>query len=153
MKKILLILCIAVLAGCASPPSTQPSYDSYVAQFNEKQPHKAQMLTRQDGYRIHAREFGLTHKGKAPSIVMMHGFPDNEHLYDALVPQLSSQFHVVTFDFLGWGKSDKPPAHVYNVASQRADLDTVVAQLSLKSVVPVLHDLSGQAGIDWALVR
>jgi haloalkane dehalogenase len=152
MKKLL--ICIALLAaliGCASSPNTQPVYDGYVAKFNAEQPHKTHSLTRPDGYRIHAREFGAVHKGKAPSIVMMHGFPDNEHLYDALVPELSGQFHVITFDFLGWGKSEKPPAHLYNVASQRADLDTVVAQLGLKNVIPMAHDLSGQVGIDWAL--
>jgi haloalkane dehalogenase len=152
MKKLFLCLgLLSVLTGCASPPDTQPIYDRYVAKFNAEQPHKAHTLARPDGHRIHAREFGEANKGKAPSIVMMHGFPDNEHLYDALVPELSSQFHVVTFDFLGWGKSEKPAAHVYNVDSQRADLDTVVAQLSFKNVIPMVHDLSGQVGIDWAL--
>jgi haloalkane dehalogenase len=152
MKKFLLCIgLLATLIGCASPPNTQPIYDSYVAKFNAEQPHKTHTLTRPDGHRIHAREFGAANKGKAPSIVMMHGFPDNEHLYDALVPELTGQFHVITFDFLGWGKSEKPATHVYNVASQRADLDTVVAQLGLKNVIPMVHDLSGQAGIDWAL--
>jgi haloalkane dehalogenase len=152
MKKLLLCIgLLAALIGCASPPNTQPIYDSYVAKFNAEQPHKTHTLTRPDGHRIQVREFGAANKGKAPSIVMMHGFPDNEHLYDALVPELSSQFHVITFDFLGWGKSEKPAAHVYNVASQRADLDTVVAQLSLKNIIPMVHDLSGQVGIDWAL--
>ncbi|MBS7806791.1 alpha/beta hydrolase [Variovorax sp. PCZ-1] len=155
MIKILLsISLIMVLTGCASPSTeqkTQPIYDSYITQFNSEQPNQAQMLARPDGYRLYVREFGTVNKGKAPSIVMMHGFPDNGHLYDALVPQLSGQFHVITFDFLGWGQSDKPAAHLYNVASQRADLDAVVSQLGLKSVVPMLHDLSGQAGIDWAL--
>lgn len=152
MRKFLLCIGLLVaLIGCASPPNNLLIYDSYVAKFNAEQPHKTHTLTRPDGHRIHAREFGVANKGKAPSIVMMHGFPDNEHLYDALVPELTSQFHVITFDFLGWGKSEKPATHIYNVASQRADFDVVVAQLSLKSVIPMVHDLSGQAGIDWAL--
>ena len=82
---------------------------------------------------------------------MMHGFPDNQHLYDLLIPELSQNFHLVSFDFLGWGASDKPPSHLYNVASQREDLEAVIKQLGLNIVVLVLHDLSGQAGIDWAL--
>ena len=68
-------------------------------------------LQRKDGYSINAREFGLAYKGKKPSIVMLHGFPDNQHLYDLLVAQLGSSNHVVTFDFLGWGQSDKPGTH------------------------------------------
>ena len=54
-------------------------------------------------YRIHVRE----RRGEEPAIVLMHGFPDNHHLYDRLIPHLEDR-HVVTFDFLGWGESDKP---------------------------------------------
>jgi haloalkane dehalogenase len=152
MKSVLLCLSLMLaLSGCASPPNTQLIYDSHLAKFNAAQPHTTHSIARPDGHRLHAREFGVAYKGKGPSFVMMHGFPDNEHLYDALVPELATQFHVITFDFLGWGKSEKPSAHLYNVASQRADLDTIVAQLKLTSVIPVVHDLSGQAGIDWAL--
>jgi haloalkane dehalogenase len=32
--------------------------------------------------------------------VLLHGFPDNRHLYDRLVPELARR-RVVTFDFLG----------------------------------------------------
>jgi hypothetical protein len=37
--------------------------------------------------------------------------------------------------------------HQHNLASQRADLDAVVAALTLESVVIVVHDLSGHVGI------
>ena len=47
-------------------------------------------------HRIYAREY----PGEEPAIVLMHGFPDNLHLYDRLVPRLSSR-RVVVFDFLG----------------------------------------------------
>jgi haloalkane dehalogenase len=83
--------------------------------------------------------------------VLMHGFPDNQHLYDLLIPSLAQQHHVLSFDFLGWGASDKPMPHRYDVASQRADLDAVVQHFALRSVVLVVHDLSGHVGIDWAL--
>ena len=150
MKKLFLLLCIAVLAGCASAPSSQPIYDAHVARFKIAQPHTEHIILRQDGQRINAREFNAARKGQGATLVMMHGFPDNQHLYDLLIPQLA-QYHIVSFDFLGWGQSDKPQAHLYNVASQRADLEAVIAQLKLGQVALVLHDLSGQSGIDWAL--
>jgi haloalkane dehalogenase len=151
MKKFLLLLCILALGGCASPPSSQPIFDAHIAQFKIAQPHTDHTVLRKDGQRIQAREFNPAKKGQAPTLVMMHGFPDNQHLYDLLIPQLSQQYHLVSFDFLGWGASDKPMPHVYDVASQRADLEAVIKQLSLSQVVLVLHDLSGQSGIDWAL--
>jgi pimeloyl-ACP methyl ester carboxylesterase len=83
----------------------------------------------------------------------MHGYPDSQHLYDAVVPLLRRTHDVVTFDFLGWGDSDKPApsAHRYDAASLRADLEAVLARFGLDRVVIVVHDASGWPGIDWSL--
>ena len=97
-------------------------------------------------HRIHVRE----QPGDEPAIVLMHGFPDNHHLYDRLVPYLNGH-HVVTFDFLGWGESDKPTDYDYSFANHEGDLDAVIDGLGLDRVVLVPHDASGPAGINWAL--
>ena len=151
MKKLLLLICILALSACASAPSSQPIFDAHIAQFKIDQPHIDHSIARSDGQRIQAREFNAVKRGQAPTLVMMHGFPDNQHLYDLLIPELSQNYHLVSFDFLGWGASEKPPSHMYNVASQREDLQAVIKHLGLNQVVLVLHDLSGQSGIDWAL--
>jgi haloalkane dehalogenase len=149
---MLLLWTLLSLTACANDGAKiATQYNAYVAKFNLEQPHRRLGLTRPDGYRIFAREFGAAYAGKKPTLILMHGFPDNQHLYDLLIPILAKQYHVVSFDFLGWGESEKPAAHLYDVASQRQDLDTVIAQLHLERVVIVVHDLSGQSGIDWAL--
>jgi pimeloyl-ACP methyl ester carboxylesterase len=81
----------------------------------------------------------------------MHGFPDNLHLYDRVLPFLVPGRQVVTFDFLGWGASDKPSGYPYTGANQCGDLDAVVTQMGLEQVVLVAHDASGPPAIDWAL--
>jgi haloalkane dehalogenase len=98
-------------------------------------------------HRIYARDYA----GAEPTIVLMHGFPDNLHLYDRLTPFLSPSRRVVAFDFLGWGSSDKPLGYSYTSKNQEVDLDTVVSQLDLGRVVLVAHDASGPPAIDWAL--
>jgi pimeloyl-ACP methyl ester carboxylesterase len=100
-------------------------------------------------YRISVRD----HPGAGPPIILMHGFPDNQHLYDRLVPHLSPPRRVVTFDFLGWGNSDKPPGYPYTADNQVGDLDAVITQLGLGEVTLVVHDASGPPGIDWALAH
>ncbi|MCG8489718.1 MAG: alpha/beta fold hydrolase [Chromatiales bacterium] len=65
----------------------------------------------------------------------MHGFPDSMHLYDRLVPLLVESRHIITFDFLGWGDSDKPEQHRYDVASLRRDLEAVIDHFSLNRVL------------------
>ena len=97
-------------------------------------------------HRIYAREY----EGEEPAIVLMHGFPDNLHLYDRLVPYLSPR-RVVVFDFLGWGASDKPAGYPYTADNQTRDLNAVIEHLGLENVVPVAHDASGPPAIDWAL--
>jgi pimeloyl-ACP methyl ester carboxylesterase len=98
-------------------------------------------------HRIYAREYA----GPEPTIILMHGFPDNLHLYDRLIPFLSPSRRVVAFDFLGWGSSDKPLGYPYTASNQEGDLDSVVSQLKLGQVVLVTHDASGPPAIDWAL--
>jgi len=102
---------------------------------------------RRDQHRIYAREY----PGEEPSIILMHGFPDNLHLYDRLVPFLSPPRRVITFDFLGWGSSDKPLGYPYTARNQDGDLNAVITQLKLRQVVLVAHDASGPPAIDWAL--
>jgi haloalkane dehalogenase len=106
-------------------------------------------FARLNRHRLYVRE----HPGKGPAIIMMHGFPDNLHLYDRLIPYLSPPRRVVVFDFLGWGASDKPDGYPYTASNQRLDLDAVIMQLKLEQVVLVAHDASGPPAIDWALAH
>jgi haloalkane dehalogenase len=97
-------------------------------------------------HRIRVRDY----PGAGPAIMLMHGFPDNLHLYDRLLPHLHRR-RVVTFDFLGWGGSDKPAGYAYTAASQVGDVDAVLSRLEIDRVVLVAHDSSGPPAIDWAL--
>jgi haloalkane dehalogenase len=100
------------------------------------------------GHHIYAREY----EGEGPAIVAMHGFPDNYHLYDRVVPLLvEAGRRVVVFDFLGWGRSEKPEGYSYTADNQARELDAVISHLGLRSVIPVAHDASGPPAIDWAL--
>src|SRR5260370_5167977 len=97
-------------------------------------------LVERGSYPIYAREY----PGEEPTIVLMHGFPDTLHLYDRLVPWLSPSRRVVTFDFLGWGSSDKPAGYPYTAANQTLDLDPVIEQLHLQQVGLLPRDTSVQ---------
>jgi len=46
-------------------------------------------------HHLYAREY----PGVEPALMLLHGFPDNLHLYDRLVPQLNPPRRVITFDF------------------------------------------------------
>lgn len=148
MQLHILAITTLLLVGCAATPDLSAFYQNYEHDFRQRTPYVVHRVAR-DGNFLHAREFGTAHTG--PSIVLLHGFPDSLHLYDRVVTPLARSRHVISFDFLGWGDSDKPIGHVYNVASLRRDLEAVMEHFDLNEIVLVAHDASGQPVIDWAL--
>ncbi|HEY1323451.1 MAG TPA: alpha/beta hydrolase [Streptosporangiaceae bacterium] len=104
-------------------------------------------------YRLHAEIV----PGSGLPVVLMHGFPDSTHLYDRLLPHLTGRRPVVRFDFLGWGRSDKPQGYPYTSANQVGDLAAVIGAVDERAgadqLVLVAHDASGPPAIDWALAN
>eukprot|EP00256_Glycine_max_P060044 XP_014628753.1 uncharacterized hydrolase YNR064C-like [Glycine max] len=43
-----------------------------------------------------------------PSVILIHGFPSQAYSYRKVLPVLSKDYHVIAFDWLGFGFSDKP---------------------------------------------
>ena len=104
--------------------------------------------------REQGRLYERDYKGVGPAFVLMHGFPDNLHIWDDLIPYLvAGGRRVVTFDFLGFGASDKPSGATYSFNQQLGDLEAVVEVLALDKIVPVAHDSSGLAAINFALAH
>jgi haloalkane dehalogenase len=104
-------------------------------------------VPREEG-RVYVREYA----GTNPAFVLMHGFPDNLQIYDQLIPHLvAAGRRVVTFDFLGFGASDKPAGANYSFKQQQNDLEAVVEALHLAKIVPVGHDAGGPAAINFAI--
>jgi pimeloyl-ACP methyl ester carboxylesterase len=99
----------------------------------DAQPKEATLPTRsrwfgENGNRIYVRDY----PGEGNTILLMHGFPDNLHLYDRVVPHLIPTRRVVTFDFLGWGESDKPVSYRTTARNQleSASLGLIQAELA-----------------------
>jgi pimeloyl-ACP methyl ester carboxylesterase len=140
--------------GCGTePPDLSHRVTGYRKAFAAEHAFIEHRIAR-DEFTIYAREFGPEHAGKGPTLVLMHGFPDDQHLYDLVAPALGATHHTVTFDFVGWGDSTNPPAgYEYTFDGLLADLEAVVAHFSSAQVVPVVHDASGWPGIDWALAH
>jgi haloalkane dehalogenase len=102
--------------------------------------------------REHGRVYAHDYEGAGPTFVLMHGFPDNLHIYDDIIPHLlHSGRRIVAFDFLGFGASDKPPGATYSFEQQLGDLEAVIEFLGLGKVVLVAHDASGPAAINFAI--
>jgi haloalkane dehalogenase len=90
--------------------------------------------------------------GAGPAYVALHGFPDNLHIFDEWAPLVANEGRrVVTFDFLGFGGSDKSPDFTYSFEQQLTDMEAVVDIFGLDRVIPVAHDAGGPTAINFAL--
>src|SRR5690348_16948702 len=74
-------------------------------------------------------------------ITLLHGFPTSSHDWAPVLPFLvGMQFRVTTFDFLGFGASDKPRRHRYSLLEQADLVEAVWASLGIVRTDLVAHD-------------
>ncbi|WP_412061820.1 haloalkane dehalogenase [Rubrivirga sp. IMCC45206] len=85
----------------------------------------------------------------APTVLMLHGEPSWAYLYRTMIPDLTAAgLRAVTFDFPGFGRSDKPTEiGAYSYALHRAALLRVVEALDLREVTLVVQDWGGLMGL------
>jgi pimeloyl-ACP methyl ester carboxylesterase len=58
-----------------------------------------------DGLKVFYREAGDV---KAPTLLLLHGFPTSSHMFRNLIPLLADRYHIVAPDLPGFGFSDAP---------------------------------------------
>jgi pimeloyl-ACP methyl ester carboxylesterase len=90
--------------------------------------------------------------GQDPPIVLMHGFPDDHHIYDRLLPLLSPR-RAVAFDWHGYGRSDRTEPGGFSLAEHAGELDAVLTQLQIERAVLVGHDASGPDAVAFAVAH
>lgn len=86
-------------------------------------------------------------------VLCLHGFPTASWDFAEVVERLSRRRRVITFDFLGYGFSDKPREHAYSLFEQ-ADLVLAVArEFGLSRVHLVAHDMGTSVACELAARR
>jgi pimeloyl-ACP methyl ester carboxylesterase len=93
-----------------------------------------------DGFPIHAVESG--HSDGA-DFLLLHGWPENWSIYEALMRRLGQHTRVGAIDLPGLGdvKVTPPPGDKRSLAKQ---VRTVIRALGLRNVTLVGHDIGGQ---------
>ena len=88
--------------------------------------------------------------GEEPTIVLMHGYPDDHRIYSSLQPHLTPR-RSIAFDFSGYGRSDRTSKAQVSYEDHEADLDAVLDELGIDRAVLVGHDGSGPDAVLYAL--
>ncbi|KAK9138947.1 hypothetical protein Sjap_009541 [Stephania japonica] len=77
-----------------------------------------------------------------PTIVLIHGFPSQAYSYRKVIPVLSKNYHVIAFDWLGFGFSDKPQPRYgfdYTLDEYTLALESLISELTLDKVCLVVQ--------------
>jgi pimeloyl-ACP methyl ester carboxylesterase len=85
-------------------------------------------------------------------VVLMHGFPDDQRIYARLLPLLSPR-RAVTFDFLGYGRSDRSATAGFTPDDHAAQITAVLDALDIHDAVLVGHDASGPDAVFYTLAH
>lgn len=87
-----------------------------------------------------------------PVVVLVHGYPDNRHKWDAVASLLASRFQVVAYDVRGAGDSFRPrQVQAYRLPRLTADFTAIVNALSPDQPVHlVTHDWGSVQGWEFA---
>lgn len=92
---------------------------------------------------------------RRPTILAIHGYPDNHHVWDGVAEQLAAQhpdrYNVVGYDVRGAGESTAPPDRSgYRLPQLVADVGAVIDHLGVDRVHLLGHDWGSIQG--WAAV-
>jgi pimeloyl-ACP methyl ester carboxylesterase len=101
------------------------------------------------GLNLASTEYGDPSK---PTVILVHGFPDTSAVWGPLVRLLSPDFHVVTYDVRGAGRSDVPASRAgFDLELLAADVVAVADTFSpSRPVHLVAHDWGSIQG--WEAV-
>jgi pimeloyl-ACP methyl ester carboxylesterase len=86
-----------------------------------------------------------------PTILAIHGYPDNHHVWDGVAWGLADRYNFVAFDVRGAGESSRPASRSgYRLTQLVDDIGRVIDSLGVDEVHLLAHDWGSIQG--WAAV-
>ena len=92
--------------------------------------------------RIHGHRIVFREAGRGPVVLLVHGVAGSSQTWNAVIPKLAKNFHVIAPDMLGHGQSDKPRGD-YSLGAQASGLRDLLELLGHRRVNVVGHSLGG----------
>jgi NAD(P)-dependent dehydrogenase (short-subunit alcohol dehydrogenase family)/pimeloyl-ACP methyl ester carboxylesterase len=86
-----------------------------------------------------------------PTVLAIHGWPDNHHLWDGVADELGGRYNFVAYDVRGAGESERPSGRSgYRFPQLISDVGAVIDSLGVGQVHLLAHDWGSIQG--WAAV-
>ncbi|MFD3625447.1 alpha/beta fold hydrolase [Streptomyces sp. NPDC058698] len=102
-----------------------------------------------DGVRLAYRD-----QGRGMPVIFIHGTPSHSYEWRDVVPHVEAGgFRAVTYDLLGYGRSERPVDRDTSVAAQTDLLAHLLDALDIDRADIVAHDIGGAIGLRFAVAR
>ncbi|MFI8090803.1 alpha/beta fold hydrolase [Streptomyces sp. NPDC086080] len=102
-----------------------------------------------DGVRLAYRD-----QGQGMPVVFIHGTPSHAYEWRDVVPHIEADgFRTVTYDLLGYGRSERPVDRDTSVAAQTELLVHLLDALDIDRADIVAHDIGGAIGLRFAVAH
>jgi pimeloyl-ACP methyl ester carboxylesterase len=75
-----------------------------------------------------------------PHLTLLHGFPTSSYDFAPMTALLEATHHLLTFDFVGFGDSDKPRLARYSISAQADLVEAMWRYHQVDRTVVVAHD-------------
>ena len=87
--------------------------------------------------------------GKGAAVVLLHGFLENQSMWNDFIPELSKRNRVVTIDLLGHGATECL-GYVHTMEDQADMVQAILAELKIRKAVFVGHSMGGYIALAFA---
>src|SRR6476661_9108767 len=85
-------------------------------------------------------------EGKGSTILLLHGWADQSHTYDALTECLKKDYEVVRLDLAGFGGS-QPPSEAWGLDEYAQYVGAFVEKIGISPIAIVGHSNGGAVSI------
>ena len=87
--------------------------------------------------------------GKGATVVLLHGFLENQTMWQNLVPELSKKHRVITIDLLGHGETECL-GYVHSMEDNADAVQAVLSKLRIRKSIFVGHSMGGYVALAFA---
>lgn len=94
-------------------------------------------------------KISYTDTGKGSAIVLLHGFLENQTMWQDFVPELSKKHRIITIDLLGHGESGCL-GYVHSMEENADVVHAVLSELRIRKAVLVGHSMGGYVALAFA---
>lgn len=130
---------VVSMAAVGAPASAAPTPPGPVVHYR---------YAMADGVKVFYREAG---DPKAPTVLLLHGFPTSSFMYRNLIPLLADRYHVIAPDLPGFGLTEAPDRAHYAYTFDRLaqTIDAFTETMGLKRYAMEVFDYGAPVG--WRL--